>query len=263
MILQKRHIIAKRVGNKFKEDLKQSHSEFLNYPLEYLKLKIAISEFFNIVIEELPELTLDNIRKYLLKFNLELPREIGDDNLELAGFMYISDNASFMFIEENDIEERKKFSLLHETSHFMNEYYQIKLKSSEMHTISLFEKDIRSESNIIIAKRCSKNDVFGQIYGINQEKDKGIEKIVLVNKLIEEKEKRENVIKERICDWFAAEVLMPVEIIKKMEEKWILRKYPYEEMVNEIHSFFKVSRQAANVRATELQVGVSLQEKLI
>lgn len=255
MIVQKKHLIARKLSNKFKEDLITTHPDLIRYPLEYESLKITIQEHFNIIIEEIPNLKIKKVKSILYKFNLDFPSKEYDDYLDLAGLMIAYDNVAFIFIEENDSEERKKFSLLHEVSHFLNEYYKIKLKSKDNQTIPLFDELTKPNSTIMVAKRCTKNDVFTQTYGSKENEISSDTNLRLLKKLRAEKNAKEENLKERVCDWFSAEVLMPIDLLKQLEIKWTNENYTLNDMIESIQKLFRVSKQAAKVRANELKLG--------
>jgi Zn-dependent peptidase ImmA (M78 family) len=263
MIPRKPHLIARRVGNTFREELQRTHSDLLAYPLQYRNLRIAVSEHFNMVIEELPNLRVESVRDFLARLQLQLPIEPCDNYLELAGFMYAYDDGAIIFIEQNDIEERKKFSLLHEVSHFLNEYFQIRLRTKNHGTLSLFVEKMANEDAIVVATRCTKNDIFTQIYGIVEKDFRDDNAISSIEHIKALRQKRQDQLKEKICDWFAAEVLMPIAMLEQLEKGWLQRGFSNLDMINEIRVSFEVSRIAAQVRAQELQLGVVPQQHLI
>src|SRR5260221_8792857 len=157
MILQKRHIIARKVADEFRRSLNMSHRELLEYPLQYMNIQVAVCEYFGIIISEIPELSVQKVRAKLSTLGLRVNTQDYDDYLQLAGFLYASEGAVCIFIEQLDIEERKKFTLAHEIAHFLNEYFKlrVKLKRDDQLTLPLFEESPR-KSPLIIANRCTK-----------------------------------------------------------------------------------------------------------
>jgi Zn-dependent peptidase ImmA (M78 family) len=261
MIIKKPHMIARKLADKFRLDLSQTHPEFLRYPLNYLQLKVAITEHLDILIEEIDDLQIKKIKYFLTKLNLPFPNEPYDDFLEVAGFMYAYDGGAVVFIEGMDNEERKKFSLLHELSHYLNEYYRIMLRTKDHGTLPLFTESNNPVS--MIAARCTKNDIFMQIYGREEKESQNVKNKQLVDQLLAKKQERQNQLREKVCDWFSAEMLMPIDILKDLERQWILKKLSFAEMVDQIQSEFGVSRLAAKVRAQEVQLGKVIQLDLL
>lgn len=262
MILGKKHIIARKVADEFRERLILTHAELLTYPLQYLNLQVAVTEHFKIIVDEIPEMSVRKIRAKLNSLGLGFPGEAYDEFLELAGFFYATDDTAFIYIEQNDSEERKKFSLSHEISHFLNEYFKIKLKKKDHDTLSLFEEE-SGGLPIVVAKRCTKKDVFTPIYGKEEPDFAADVNKVSIEQLMIQREQHQNRLRERICDWFAAELLMPVDILKQQEPTWIKSGASLEKIVEEVQALFGVSYQAARVRVEELKLGTNVQQSLI
>jgi Zn-dependent peptidase ImmA (M78 family) len=263
MILQKRHIIARKVADEFRGRLLLTHTELLEYPLQYVNLQIAICEHFGIIVDEMPNLSIRKIKAKLSSLNLPLEAESYDEYLQLAGFLYASDGAVIIFIEQMDSEERKKFTLAHEIAHFLNEYFKLrlKLKQANQMTLPLFESGPR-KSPTFIAKRCTKNDVFSAIYGqAEPDFEVGSNPVSLVS-LLAQKQMNQDSLREKICDWFAAEVLMPVDMLKRLEPQWIDQRMTLDAMSQAVQENFLVSFQAAQVRVKELKLGNILQDGL-
>jgi Zn-dependent peptidase ImmA (M78 family) len=264
MILKKRHIIACKVADEFRDRMRMDHSELLKYPLKYLNFQVAVCEQFGIIIDEIPALSVRKVRSKLAMLGLQFDPEAYDDYLQLAGFLYASDGAVIIFIEQTDIEERKKFTLAHELSHFLNEFFkiQIKLNRRNQLILPLFEVD-HLKSLSVIAKRCTKNDVFSLIYNSKEADFSASKKTASIESLIAQKQIRQDNLRERICDWFAAELLMPIHILKELERQWIAEGHSLDLMIENIQQFFEVSFHAAKVRAEELSLGVISQDTLI
>ena len=250
------------MADEFRKRLLHTHAELLVYPLKYMNLQVALCEHFGIIVDEIENLAIRKIRTKLFSLGLHLPAEPFDDYLELAGFLYASDGTVIIFIEKNDIEERKKFSLAHETAHFLNEYFKLKAQRTNHTTLPLFEEKT-SESHVVIAKRCTKNDVFGMLFGKKEPDFHVKNEKVSIESLLAYKQKRQDTLREKICDWFAAELLMPVDIVRQLESKWMAEGLTLDQMINGIQESFEVSFFAAQVRADELQLGQTSQDYLI
>jgi len=254
MILSTRHIIAQKVADEFRGQVARTHSDMVSYPLRYLNLQIALSEHFRVIVHEIPDMTVQKVVAELRSFGFRLSPESYDKYLNLAGLFYAAGDAVIIFIERRDSEERKKFTLSHEISHFLNEYFRMKLKRKGYGTLSLFEPS-QSGDHAVVAKRCSKRDVFSSVLGEPEPDFEPRDRGVSLDQLRISYERHQDRLKERICDWFAAELLMPVSVIKRHEHKWIEEGKSFSEIVESVRSLFEVSWQASRIRAEELQIG--------
>ena len=189
---------------------------------------------------------------------LDLPYEatVLDRYSALAGFLYAHRGNGIIFIEETDPEERRKFSLAHELGHFINDYYRpVYLKYENSNTIPLFQEEGTAQLRQVVSARCTKRDIFGEDEPkLVEVKNKENEEL-----LVELHRKQKEKFKEIKANYFAAELLMPMEECKRIE-------YENEgasgaELTAALVMRFAVSRSAAAIRVEELRLGV-LEERL-
>jgi len=225
MILREKHIRAQEEANSFLDLLSAYDATLITYPLEYEKLKLAISERFDILIEEIHGLTVREVKDHLDRLGLPWPSESVEDDTELSGFFYSAEpNARFIFLDASDNEERKKFSLLHEVCHFLKECFW----------------SYHRDQQPVIAMRCTSHDLVAKCNTTTS-----------TDKVVDD----HGNFKEWVCNWFAAEVLMPVQDIADLEKSWKRKKMSKDQVADCIKSQFQVSRSAAGIRTIDLKIG--------
>lgn len=80
----------------------------------------AVSLLLPLDIISLSELTLLGIDKWLNDRGIKIPVTVSDRHLH--GFVLIRNGSGFMFINGTDSEEERKYTIAHETSHFILDY---------------------------------------------------------------------------------------------------------------------------------------------
>jgi len=80
----------------------------------------AVSILLPLDIISLSELTLAGIDKWLNDRGIRIPVALSDRHLH--GFLLIRNGSGFMFINGTDSEEERKYTIAHETSHFILDY---------------------------------------------------------------------------------------------------------------------------------------------
>ncbi|WP_276348834.1 ImmA/IrrE family metallo-endopeptidase [Daejeonella sp. JGW-45] len=72
------------------------------------------------VVDDIPELSLRKIEKWLIQRNI--PISIDIDDREIHGFILTANSCGFIFINATDPEEERRYTLAHELSHFILDY---------------------------------------------------------------------------------------------------------------------------------------------
>src|SRR5687767_10767614 len=80
----------------------------------------AVSLVLPIDIVSLSELSVQKIQNWLVARKVFLDLEV-DDRL-LHGFILISRGSGFIFINGTDSEEERRYTIAHETGHFLSDY---------------------------------------------------------------------------------------------------------------------------------------------
>jgi Zn-dependent peptidase ImmA (M78 family) len=262
---EQRHRIAQEVVDWVRQHCFKENRDSSVYPLSFEALSAMIRESFRIAVHALPQLDINKITAVLSRLELPFESATLDRYWALAGFLYAHHGSGIIFIEETDPEERQKFSLAHELGHFMNDYYRpVYLKYENSNTIPLFQEEETAQLRQVVSARCTKRDIFGEgepeLVEINNKENEQL----LVQLRREQKEK----FKEIKANYFAAELLMPMEECKRIEHECEgksrgepARPCRSDGLTAALTKRFAVSRSAAAIRVEELRLGV-LEERL-
>lgn len=246
---EQRHRIAEKAVDTFRRKVQRTHADLFRYPLALDALTVMISETYPIAVHEMSGLDIHKISRAVKNLGGELATSTLDTYMALAGFLYAHRGGGMIFIERDDREERRKFSLAHELGHFINDYYEpVYLKYEANNTVPLFTEDRTAETQQVIAARCTPGDIYG---GGELTAKQNMEPTVktLVEQLHREQKARYSEIRANL---FAAELLMPMEQCAKIESRCLAEG---RDIVSELRAEFGVSRQAATYRVEELQLG--------
>lgn len=158
---------------------------------------------FNLTCTELPKLTQSRAMQHLLQQGgiLEIPDEQGRE--PLAGFLYVNTHFGSIFVEQTDLLVRRRFSVAHELGHYLlhfrplleaaegdDEYLEI----SESLKLSEEEIDPQNEtSGCVLLPKATRKDY--QLPPFIQ--------------------------MEREANQFAAELLMPAEVVRGVLARYI------------------------------------------
>ena len=253
---QQRHRITQEVVGWFLEFAARDGKNPVSHPISYGTLSTMIGEIFDIAVERMSHLSIEQVTQVLKRLDLPYEATVLDRYSALAGFLYAHRGNGIIFIEETDPEERRKFSLAHELGHFINDYYRpVYLKYENSNTIPLFQEEGTAQLRQVVSARCTKRDIFGEGEPeLVEVKNKENEEL-----LVELHRKQKEKFKEIKANYFAAELLMPMEECKRIE-------YENEgasgaELTAALVMRFGVSRSAAAIRVEELRLGV-LEERL-
>ncbi|MBM4160674.1 MAG: ImmA/IrrE family metallo-endopeptidase [Ignavibacteria bacterium] len=254
---ERRHRIAQEVLDWVYHHCFKEKRDCSVYPVSFETLSGSIRESLRLVVQPVPQLDISKITGVLGR--LQLPFESGtmDRYWALAGFLYAYQGGGIIFIEETDPEERRKFSLAHELGHFINDYYRpVYLKYESSSTIPLFQEEGTVQSRQVVSARCTKRDIFG---GDEPEfvATSSKENMQLLAQLLREQKEK---FKEIKANYFAAELLMPMEECKRIEHE--CEGKSRGELTAALTKRFGVSRSAAAIRVEELKLGV-VEERLL
>lgn len=249
MIQEQRHRIAQKVVDTFRAKVQRTHPDLFRYPLGLDALTVMISETYPIAVHQVADLDIKKISRVVEDLGGNLAISTLDDYMAFAGFLYAHRGGGVIFIERNDNHERRTFTLAHELGHFINDYYEpVYLKYEANNTLPLFTEDRTSQTQQVIAARCSPSDIHGPNELTARAKvDPSVKE--LVEQLHHEQKARFNEIRANL---FAAELLMPMEECAKLETKCRTEGI---DLVRELKTTFGVSFQAATYRVEELQLG--------
>jgi Zn-dependent peptidase ImmA (M78 family) len=249
MNIQQKHRIAEKVANAFRARVQKASADLLQYPVSFSALTIMMSETYPLAVHEIEALDIDKIAAAIRRRGGTFTATTLDRYTALAGFLYAHRGGGMIFIERGDSEERRKFSLAHELGHFLNEYYEpIYLKYEASNTVPLFAEEQTAAMQQVVAARCSERDIYGDGERIvkpslEEETRKLIETVRAENAA------RFNEVRANL---FAAEVLMPLEECRRLEQQCLAGR---ADIVEAVMQRFGVSRQAATYRVQELQLG--------
>lgn len=243
---QRKHKIAREAVERF---FRPTGGPADSRPVSFTELSLLASERYRLVIQTFSDLNIETILSTMRTLDLPVNRSLVGHYSSLAGFMYACNGTGMIFIEENDSEERRRFTLAHELGHFINDYYRpIYLKYENSNTIPLFQKDEAAQTHQVVSARCTKKDVFGEEeLEIAGGQARGIHRSAELHR--EQREK----FKEIKANLFAAELLMPMEDCKRIEHE--CDGATKDELVAELVKRFGVSRSAALIRVEELLLG--------
>jgi Zn-dependent peptidase ImmA (M78 family) len=251
MIHEQRHRIAHDVVEAFRSKVQRTHADLYTYPLTLDALTVMISETYPIAVHQIADLDIHKVSHAIRSLGGELTTSTLDNYMALAGFLYAHRGGGAIFIERGDSHERRKFSLAHELGHFINDYYHpIYLKYESSNTIPLFQEEQTVQVRQVVSARCTKGDIFGGGEPETVEVRSPDTRLLLDELQREQKEK----FKEIKANFFAAELLMPIEECRRLEfENHGLTQ---QELTLTLMKRFGVSRAAAAIRVEELQLGV-------
>jgi len=140
---------------------------------------------------------------------------------------------------------------------FTNDYYRpVYLKYESSNTIALFQEEQTVQVRQVVSARCTKRDIFGGDESEMVEVKSPDARSLLDSLQREQKEKY----KEIKANFFAAELLMPMEECKRVEHE--NPGAGQEELTAALMKRFGVSRAAASIRVKELRLGV-VEERLL
>jgi Zn-dependent peptidase ImmA (M78 family) len=248
---EQRHRITQEIVDWVRSNCFSPNGGLPRYPLSFDSLSTSIRESFRIAIHSIPELHIARIAATVQRLHLPFESTTLDRYSALAGFLYAYHGGGIIFIEANDREDRRKFSLAHELGHFINDYYRpVYLKYESSNTIPLFQEEQTVQVHQVVSARCTKRDIFGGDEPEMLEVKSPDTRTLLDSLQREQKEKY----KEIKANSFAAELLMPMEECKRVEHE--NPGASQEELTEALMKRFGVSRAAAVVRVQELHLGV-------
>lgn len=248
MRYDQKHRIAQKVVDTFRTRVMATHADLFAYPLTLDALTVMVSETYPLAVQEIERMDIHKVARTIAQLGGSIEVSVLDEYMALAGFLYAHRGGGVIFIEQSDIEERRKFTLAHELGHFINEYYEpVFLKYEASNTLPLFSEDRTQQTQQVVAARCSPADIHGEDEPMTQQ---GVDPSVkeLVERLRREQKTRFNEIRANL---FAAELLMPVEECARLESRCMREGL---DPVRELMRRFGVSRQAADVRVQELHL---------
>jgi Zn-dependent peptidase ImmA (M78 family) len=248
---EQRHRITQDVVDWVRSNCFSANGGQPSYPIAFNTLSARIRESFRIAIHSIPHLDIARIAATVQRLGLPFESTTLDRYSALAGFLYAYHGGGIIFIEETDPEERQKFSLAHELGHFINDYYRpVYLKYENGNTIPLFQEEETVQVRQVVSARCTKRDIFGgdepELVDVKSPDTRSL----LDSLQREQKEKY----KEIKANFFAAELLMPMEECRRIEHE--NPGADQEELTAALMKHFGVSRAAAAVRVQELHLGV-------
>ncbi|MFH0991640.1 MAG: ImmA/IrrE family metallo-endopeptidase [bacterium] len=248
---EQRHLITRDVVIWFLEHARITGENLASYPITFSSLCTMIGGTFQIAIQRIEGLEIDKVTATLKRLQLPFEEEVLDRYSALAGFLYAYHGGGIIFIEETDPEERRKFSLAHELGHFINDYYKpVHLKYENNNTIPLFQEEETAQSRQVVSARCTKRDIFGadepELAEINNKENEQL--------LIELRREQKEKFKEIKANFFAAELLLPMEDCKRIEHEY--EGASQGELTVALMKRFGVSRSAAIIRIEDLRLGV-------
>jgi hypothetical protein len=80
-----------------------------------------------LVVVELPNLTLDGVRRWLARLRVAVP--IGEPNRRLRGCLVTRAGHGFIFADALDPPDERRFSVAHEIAHFLRDYDALRRKA--------------------------------------------------------------------------------------------------------------------------------------
>lgn len=98
-------------ANEFRQENK-------SWPVDLIRL-IAFS--LPLTVEEIPELNLSDIEHWLA--SRVRAYRFPCSNRQLHGCLIVDEGTGFVFIDSNDTDAEKRFTLAHEVAHFLNDYF--------------------------------------------------------------------------------------------------------------------------------------------
>lgn len=248
---EQRHRVAQEIVDTFRSKAQRTHADLFCYPLALDVLTVMISETYPIAVNEIANLDIEKISRAIKTFGGNLATSTLDGYMALAGFFYAHRGGGVIFLERDDSEERRKFSLAHELGHFINDYYRpVYLKYESSNTIPLFREEQTAQVRQVVSSGCTKRDIFGDAEPEIVDVTNSDTQRVLIALQREQKERY----KEIKANAFAAELLMPMEECRRIEHE--CEGASAEELTLAVKKRFGVSRAAAAIRVEELQLGV-------
>lgn len=79
----------------------------------------ALIASFNLVHDEVPDLSYVKVAKYLDRAHIEPPAEYWLKNVALAGFVFANANGGYILVKRDDPIPRRRFTAAHELGHFL------------------------------------------------------------------------------------------------------------------------------------------------
>lgn len=254
MRYEQKHRIAEKVVDSFRTKVQRTHADLFCYPLSLTALSVMISETYPIAVHEITRLDIQKIHAMISRCGGSFTPSVLDAYTALVGFLYAHRGGGMIFIEREDSEERRKFSLAHELAHFLNDYYEpFYLRYEASNTIPLFAEDRTALMQQVVAARCSERDIYGD-HAPEVKRIASLEVKKIVQAIRREERERFNEIRANL---FAAELLMPLEECKRIEHECLKTNL---DIATELIKRFGVSRQAARYRVQELQLGAVEEE---
>lgn len=154
MRYEQRHRVAQEVVDTFRSTVQQTHADLFCYPLALDALMVMVSETYPIAVHEIRGLDIDKISQAIKAFGGNLATSTLDRCMAFAGFLYAHRGGGVIFLERNDSEERRKFSLAHELGHFPDDYYRpVYLKYESSNTIPLFQEEQTAQVRQVVSAR--------------------------------------------------------------------------------------------------------------
>jgi Zn-dependent peptidase ImmA (M78 family) len=195
------------------------------YPVTFRKLKQRIQKKLQLTVLELEPLTSRRVERLLQQHGLlkTETHSIETGDLDLAGALFAVSDAGIVFLRKQEpVRARRLFTLAHELGHYFVEVYIPYLDSGRAETSALFNRDA-------IGKVSRTPD--GQLTADS--------------------------FKEYKANQFAAELLMPHEMVIKLYEKAKKRRkrgLSEDTMVKLLVRTFRVSQKAAQVRIKDMGI---------
>lgn len=193
---------------------------------------------FNLVCTEVPYLTQRQALQYLARQGaLVEMAETGGSEMDdsLAGFLYVTPSYGCIFAEQEDAVVRRRFSVAHELGHYVLHFQPLLVQAQQEHAyLELFEVqhavDLEESGDVSVGDG-------GRI------------------EIAEEGNLRSRlppyIQMEREANQFAAELLMPVEVVRGLVARWmmVLRG---EDLVRRLAAEMLVSAGSMRWRLREL-----------
>jgi Zn-dependent peptidase ImmA (M78 family) len=190
---------------------------------------------YNLTCTEIAGLTSETASNFLLRRGAIL-EPVSDVNHEpLAGYIYVNKTSGHIFVERNDLVVRRRFSVAHELGHYVLHFLPLIASgafANEYEVIEITETLAPSSQ-----EEDAEDLPIGQVHLLRQAK-----RLSLLSSYEQ---------MEREANEFAAELLMPIEIVRELVAHYAADCLG-DDLIWRLSSEMLVSRAATRWRLREL-----------
>lgn len=189
---------------------------------------------------ELPQLTIRAVADYLSQYGISVAHSGDGDRIKLAGYLHVSMNVGFIFVNQPDRVTRRRFSVAHELGHYVLHLHPVLdelRRRGEPLTISVTDVPLAAGTGPTDSEKESDHGFKGQVATSDDS---------IISGLLPSPDQMETE-----ADDFASELLMPSEVVRELAARAGLRG---DDLVWKLATDMLVSRSSMERRLSKLEL---------